>query len=691
MGPDRCFAISASRVVVATNSSATTTLASLFLFSSSSSTRSPCSAATPAALVSQSTAATCCCVQPPIRTGALTLTSGVHQDALLLSHPCAPWRSTAFSSSPSRLSCRYASSASFRGQWFARGDGVSAATAPILSRTAGSSTRCRTKRPGSRSSRSSGFNVSRRTPFLKGVQPSLRCCHVYGSPTAARKRRTRIRVAATASNGVAAHLPPSPPPSRSSASPGATPTGDAGAKGGGGARKGVVDGGAGVGGGREEGVKGGEIDGAGGGTGDGGFTGVLREVPEGDLDVVLSTLEDRFGAEMRGLGSATSSSSSSGSSSSSSSSSDSAAAAAAVKANAHALLSVGAKRGQIVRLFRAQPELIYRDVGAAAADMAVLLASFRITPPAMLKGIAQSVDWLGTPASHAHAVLQFLDRDLGVNNLARVISVSPHVLTQSVETLEDTAAFLRTELRLGADVGMALERNPALLGGIGGRVVADGEVSGAEVVAAGAGLGFGRSDVSAKLEALRRLLKLRRAIDVLPLVEHFPPLLLAPAGTAEATYAQLEALLGAHSAALVAAARPQVLALPAQAVREPIVQLIRRFEGKEAAAAVIAAANPSLLRRKWDKTAGKIEYITGVMGRGLGEIAEWPAVLSCNLSGRIKRRYEALSGMGGGRGETLRAMLGCSDRVFERRFRVVLPAPVKGKRGRKPKSAVALS
>ncbi|CAI5998327.1 unnamed protein product [Closterium sp. NIES-64] len=559
MGPDRCFAISASRAVIATNSSATTISASLSFLSSSSSTRQPCSAAAPTASVSQPTTATCCSVQPPVRGGSLSVTSGLHQDALLLSpHPSAnatSWGSAVFS------------------------------------------------------------------------------------------------------------LPPS--------SPGAASTGHAGAEGG--LRKGIADGGGGLGGGREEGVRGWEVDGAGGEGGDGGFTGVLREVQEGDLDVLLSTLEDRFGAEMRGLGNARSDSGSSGSSSA-------AAAAAAVKANAHALLSVGAKRGQIVRLFRAQPELIYRDVGAAAADMAVLLSSFRITPPAMLKGIAQSVDWLGTPASHAQCVLQFLDRDLGVNNLARVISVSPHVLTQSVETLEDTAAFLRTELRLGADVGMALERNPALLGGVGGRVVVDGELCGAEAVAAGAGLGFGRSDVSAKLEALRRLLKLRRAIDVLPLVEHFPPLLLAPAGTAEATYAQLEALLGPTSAALVAGARPQVLALPAQAIREPIVQLIRRFEGKEAAATVIAAANPSLLRRKWDKTAGKIEYITGVMGRDLREIAEWPAVLSCNLTGRIKRRYEALSGVGGGRGETLRAMLGCSDRVFERRFRVALPAPVKGKR-----------
>ncbi|CAI5469665.1 unnamed protein product [Closterium sp. Yama58-4] len=679
MGLDRCFAISASRAVAATNSSATTISASLSFLSSSSSTQHPCSAASPAASVSQSTATTCCNVQLPVRAASLSVTSGLHQDALLFSPPpsanVTSWGSAVVSSPPSRLPSRYASRASFGGQSCAGSDCFSAAAAASFpNRTAALWSRCRTKRPGSPNSRSAGFSVSCHTAFLKGVRPSLGCCHVVESPAVARKRRIRFRVAATASNGVAAHLPASSPSSRSSANPESTSAGHAGAEGG--SRKGIVDGGGGLVGGREEGVRGVEVDGAGGGEGgDGGFTGVLREVQEGDLDVLLSTLEDRFGAEMRGLGSATRASGSGGSSSD-----GSAAAAAAVKANAHALLSVGAKRGQIVRLFRAQPELIYRDVGAAAADMAVLLSSFRITPPAMLKGIAQSVDWLGTPASHAQCVLQFLDRDLGVNNLARVISVSPHVLTQSVETLEDTAAFLRTELRLGADVGMALERNPALLGGVGGRVVADGELSGAEAVAAGAGFGFGRSDVSAKLEALRRLLKLRRAIDVLPLVEHFPPLLLAPAGTAEATYAQLEALLGPASAALVAGARPQVLALPAQAIREPIVQLIRRFEGKEAAAAVIAAANPSLLRRKWDKTAGKIEYITGVMGRDLGEIAEWPAVLSCNLTGRIKRRYEALSGVGGGRGETLRAMLGCSDRVFERRFRVALPAPVKGKR-----------
>ncbi|GJP50159.1 hypothetical protein CLOM_g9295 [Closterium sp. NIES-68] len=368
--------------------------------------------------------------------------------------------------------------------------------------------------------------------------------------------------------------------------------------------------------------------------------GLWREVSEGDLQQVLASLEDRFIAEPG-------------------------ASLDTIEANARVLFAVGARRGQVLRIFRAQPELAGREYGAAVRDKAELLAAFRIAPAAFLKALSRSLDWLATPATHAATVLTFLDRDLGINNLARVVAVCPDVLSQPIDRLSDTVTFLRTDLSLGAEVGAALERNPALLG---------------------AGNGGGRADVVRKLEALRSLLRLDRSVDVLPLVQRSPPLLSASADVARDTYKQLSAVLGEEGAAAVALARPQILALSETAVRETLTQIARRFGGAGPAASVLASANPSLLRRRWDRTAGKLEYVTEVMGRDIAEIAAWPAVLSCNLQTRIKRRYDALQAAGLGAKEPLRVLFGCSDRVFERRFDVVLPKPTKGKRGRKPKT-----
>ncbi|CAI7812866.1 unnamed protein product [Closterium sp. NIES-54] len=367
---------------------------------------------------------------------------------------------------------------------------------------------------------------------------------------------------------------------------------------------------------------------------------ILREVNEADVQQVLASLEDRFLAEPG-------------------------ASLDTIEANARVLFAVGARRGQVLRIFRAQPELAGREYGSAVRDKAELLSAFRIAPAAFLKALSRSLDWLTTPAAHAASVLTFLDRDLGINNLARVVAVCPDVLSQPIDGLADTVTFLRTDLSLGAEVGAALERNPALLG---------------------AGNGGGRADVVRKLEALRSLLRLDRSADVLPLVQRSPPLLSASADVARDTYKQLSAVLGEEGAAAVALARPQILALSETSVRETLTQIARRFGGAGPAASVLVSANPSLLRRRWDRTAGKLEYVTEVMGRDLAEVAAWPAVLSCNLQTRIKRRYDTLRAAGLDAKEPLRVLFGCSDTVFERRFDVTLPKPTKGKRGRKPKT-----
>lgn len=124
----------------------------------------------------------------------------------------------------------------------------------------------------------------------------------------------------------------------------------------------------------------------------------------------------------------------------------------------------------------------------------------------------------------------------------------------------------------------------------------------------------------------------------------------------------------------------QVLATDAGMVERAATQLISHF-GPGATASMLAE-NGSLVRRKWDATAAKLQFLEREMGRSAEEVAAWPKVLTYNLEARLRRRWGALKAHLGGEGSevaaalgalSLRSVFGCSDAVFERRFSVQLP------------------
>ena len=168
--------------------------------------------------------------------------------------------------------------------------------------------------------------------------------------------------------------------------------------------------------------------------------------------------------------------------------------------------------------------------------------------------------------------------------------------------------------------------------------------------------------------------------DALSLLSRSPPLMHTTPEAAQEAYRRLAGLLGEDVAAELVTSRPAMLSVPAADVEESVGHLLSHF-GAEWTPAVLASSS-AVLRRKWEKTAGKLDFLTVVMGRDVRQVAAWPTVLSFSLRTRIQRRFEALTAAGDGRGRTepLRSLFGCSDAVFERRFRVALPKTGGGKR-----------
>lgn len=113
-------------------------------------------------------------------------------------------------------------------------------------------------------------------------------------------------------------------------------------------------------------------------------------------------------------------------------------------------------------------------------------------------------------------------------------------------------------------------------------------------------------------------------------------------------------------------------------VERATTQLISHFG--PSATALMLVENGSLVRRQWDATAAKLQFVQSEMGRTAEEVASWPKVLTYNLEARLKRRWNTLKAHLGGSDAaaalgalSLRSVFGCSDAVFERRFSVQLP------------------
>ena len=331
--------------------------------------------------------------------------------------------------------------------------------------------------------------------------------------------------------------------------------------------------------------------------------------------------------------------------------------ASAMTANVRALLLLGAKRSQVIRLFRAHSSLACASIAGEMVALTSVLAEFAVPRKVMLQALTRSLDFLSTPPAHAREALSFLDSHLAVNNLARVVAHSPDLLSLPPSLLLGSVAYLRS-LQL-EDVGAALERNPSLLGA-------------------------GPLDLQHRCELLHSLLHGRAGVqceaDALALLSRSPPLMLTAPEAAREAYRQLARLLGEDVAAELVTSRPAMLSVPPADVEESVGHLLSHF-GVEWTPAVLTSSS-AVLRRKWEKTALKLDFLTVVMGRDVRQVAAWPAVLSFSLRTRIQRRYEALTAAGDERGRTepLRSLFGCSDAVFERRFRVLLPKMGGGKR-----------
>lgn len=232
--------------------------------------------------------------------------------------------------------------------------------------------------------------------------------------------------------------------------------------------------------------------------GEGGGPGV--QVSAGDLDTVLGRLEIKYEVTDEAL----------------------------VEGNVRTLMELGARGGQVMRVVAKQPGLLSRSIGEEAGALVGVLDAYEIRRTALLQGLGKSLDCLAVGAEQADGVLGFLDKQMGVNNLGKVISTMPHVLGQTLEELASTVALLK-ELDV-PDIGAALERNPALLG-------------------------RGAADVREKVEALEALVG-RRAVR--SMVHRCAPLMLASPEDITDTFSRLLKLVGESEAIHIVTAQPQV-------------------------------------------------------------------------------------------------------------------------------------
>lgn len=315
--------------------------------------------------------------------------------------------------------------------------------------------------------------------------------------------------------------------------------------------------------------------------------------------------------------------------------------------NIKSMMQLGASRARIVRLFSANSTFYDKQHNTAIQSKSEVLGRFGLDSSVLLKALGKSTDWLEAPDSEAAQVLEYLDKDLGVNNLGKLVSANPHALGLQVNEVKEAVRYLQN-LEF-ADTGSAVDRNPSLLGKMG------------------------KDGIDGKIKVLENILGLDKG-QIRLLADKQSALISCDSEAITETHGGLIKAFGKNEVANVLAVHPQLLTISFQKLSEPIDGLMSVFTKDETLAMVKAC--PLLLRRKWDHQ--KFIFLTEEMKRSKEELLAWPAALTFSLKDRLELRQEVLLKQGAGKQFTLRSMFGCSNATFERRFNVELPQKKRG-------------
>ncbi|CAI5532295.1 unnamed protein product [Closterium sp. Naga37s-1] len=82
---------------------------------------------------------------------------------------------------------------------------------------------------------------------------------------------------------------------------------------------------------------------------------------------------------------------------------------------------------------------------------------------------------------------------------------------------------------------------------------------------------------------------------------------------------------------------------------------------------------PLVIAFTWETLESKIRFVVEDMGRGLADVAMWPALLTRSVEKRLRPRYKLLLEAGKAEKYGLGYMFGCKDVDFEKRFGLKLP------------------
>ncbi|GJP60874.1 hypothetical protein CLOP_g18088 [Closterium sp. NIES-67] len=292
---------------------------------------------------------------------------------------------------------------------------------------------------------------------------------------------------------------------------------------------------------------------------------------------------------------------------------------------------------QLLTIFFRNPSLFQTDFYSLTSQKTALFNEYGISSLSLLRAATRACVFSVSEETLA-AALHFLRHDLGVKRIDKVVQSFPFVLNLTVPTLKEKVRQL--ELAGLAPVADIIETSPFVLGGRA-------------------------SEIQRKVLLIQSILGDYNG-DKLYYLRRYPQLLLVKHETTEATYKGMVEYFGEEQARRFLLRQPLLLGQNWDSMVVTLTNLIKSF-GREDAVRMMNQM-PLIIAFAWETLESKIRFVVEDMGRGLADVAMWPALLTRSVDKRLRPRYKLLLEAGKAHKYGLGYMFGCKDVDFERRF-----------------------
>ncbi|CAI5998464.1 unnamed protein product [Closterium sp. NIES-64] len=266
---------------------------------------------------------------------------------------------------------------------------------------------------------------------------------------------------------------------------------------------------------------------------------------------------------------------------------------------------------QLLTIFHRNPSLFQTDFNSLTSQKTALFKKYGISPISLLRAATRACVFSVSEETLA-AALHYLRYDLGVKRIDKVVQSFPFVLNLTVPTLQEKVRQL--ELAGLSPVADILETSPFVLGGRA-------------------------SEIQRKVLLIQSILGDKNG-DMLYYLRRYPQLLLVKHETTEATYKGMVEYFGEEQARRFLMRQPLLLGQNWDSMVVTLTNLINLF-GRETAVRMMNQM-PLVIAFTWETLESKIRFVVEDMGRGLADVAMWPALLTRSVEKRLRPRYKLL-------------------------------------------------